>query len=139
MTQKYMRFSQEYFFSLVFICIVEIWSDLSFLGNSIFFFSFIFISWRLITLQYCSGFCHTAFFIVQLSHQYTTTGNTTALTRWTFVDKVMSLLFNSLVITFLPRSKCLVISWLQSPSAVSLEPPQNKVSYCFHRFPIYLP
>ena len=63
----------------------------------------------------------SAFFIVQLSHPYMTTGRTIALTRWTFVDKVMSLLFNMLsrlVITFLPRSKCLLISWLQSPSAV---------------------
>ena len=68
---------------------------------------------------------HSAFFIVQLSHPYMTTGKTIALTRWTFVDKVMSLLFNMLsrlVITFLPRSKCLLISWLQSPSAVILEP-----------------
>ena len=67
----------------------------------------------------------SAFFIVQLSHPYMTTGKTTALTRWTFVDKVMSLLFNMvsrLVITFLPRSKRLLISWLQSPSAVNLEP-----------------
>ena len=64
------------------------------------------------------------FFIVQLSHPYMTTGKTIALTRWTFVGKVMSLLFNMLsrlVITFLPRSKCLLISWLQSPSAVILE------------------
>ena len=64
---------------------------------------------------------HSAFFMVQLSHPYTTTGNTTALTRWTFVDKIMSLLFNMLsrlVITFLPKSKHLLISWLQSPSAV---------------------
>ena len=63
----------------------------------------------------------SAFFIVQLSHPYMTTGKTIALTRWTFVDKVMSLLFNMLsrlVITFLPRSKRLLISWLQSPSAV---------------------
>ena len=62
---------------------------------------------------------HSAFFIVQLSHLYVTTGKTTALTRWTFIGKVMSLLFNmlsGLVITFLPRSKCLLISWLQSPS-----------------------
>ena len=84
----------------------------------------------------------SAFFIVQLSHPYITTGKTIALSRWTFVDKVMSLLFNMLsrlVITFLPRSKCLLISWLQSPSAVILEPPQNKVSYCFHCFPIYFP
>ena len=68
---------------------------------------------------------HSAFFIVQLSHPYMTTGKTIALTRWTFVGKVMSLLFNMLsrlVITFLPRSKRLLISWLQSPSAVILEP-----------------
>ena len=66
-----------------------------------------------------------AFFIVQLSHPYMTTGKTIALTRLTFAGKVMSLLFNMLsrlVITFLPRSKCLLISWLQSPSAVILEP-----------------
>ena len=65
----------------------------------------------------------SAFSIVQLSHPYMTTGKTVALTRWTFVDKVMSLLFNMLsrlVITFPPRSKCLLISWLQSPSAVIL-------------------
>ena len=85
---------------------------------------------------------HSAFFIVQLSHPYMTIGKTIALTRWTFVDKVMSLLFNMLsrlVITFLPRSKHLLILWLQSPSAVILEPPQNKVSHCFHCFSIYLP
>ena len=66
-----------------------------------------------------------AFFMVQRSHLYVTTGKTTALTIWTFVGKVMSLLFNTLsrfVIAFLPRSKCLLISWLQSPSAVILEP-----------------
>ena len=70
------------------------------------------------------------FFTVQLSHPYMTTGKTIALTRWTFVHKVMSLLLNMLsrlVITFLPRSKCLLISWLQSSSAVILEHPQNKV------------
>ena len=81
----------------------------------------------------------SAFFIVQLSHPYTTTGKTIALTRQTFV---MSLLFNMLsrlVITFLPRSKHLLISWLQSPSVVILEPQKNKVSHCFHCFPIYLP
>ena len=69
----------------------------------------------------------SAFFIVQLSHPHMITGKTIALTRWTFVDKVMSLLLNMLswlVITFLPRSKCLLISWLQSPSAVILEPPK---------------
>ena len=68
---------------------------------------------------------HSAFFIVQLSHPYMTTGKTKALTRQAFVGKVMSLLFNMLsrlVITFLPRSKRLLISWLQSPSAVILEP-----------------
>ena len=67
------------------------------------------------------------------------TGKTMALTKWTFVGKVMSLLFNilsKLIITFLPRSKCLLISWLQSPSAVIFGAPQNKV---FHCFPIYLP
>ena len=72
----------------------------------------------------------SAFFIVQLSHPYMTTGKTIALTRQTFVDKLMSLLFNmlfTLVITFLPRGKHLLISWLQSPPAVILEPPQNKV------------
>ena len=71
----------------------------------------------------------SAFFIVQLSHPYMTTGKTIALTKWTFVVKVVPLLFNmlsSLVITFLPRSKCLLISWLQSPSAVILEPPKIK-------------
>ena len=71
----------------------------------------------------------SAFFTVQLSHPYMTTGKTIALTRWTFVGKVMSLLLNMLsrlVITFLPRSKCLLISWLQSPSAVILEPKKIK-------------
>ena len=72
---------------------------------------------------------HSAFFIVQLSHPYMTTGKTIILTRWTFVDKVMSLLFNRLsrlIITFFPRSKHLLISWLQSPSAVILEPKKIK-------------
>ena len=71
----------------------------------------------------------SAFFIVQLSHPFMTTGKTIALTRWTFVDKVMSLHFNMLsrlVITFLPRSKRLLISWQQSPSAVILEPSRIK-------------
>ena len=84
----------------------------------------------------------SAFVMVQLSHPYLTTGETIALTIWMFVGKVMSLLFNMLsrlVITFLPRSKRLLISWLQSPSAVILEPPKNKVCHCFHCFPIYLP
>ena len=84
----------------------------------------------------------SAFFIVQLSHPYTSTGKTIALARWTFVGKGMSLLLNMLsrlVVTFLPRSKCLLISWLQSPSAVILEPPKNKVCHCVHCFPIYLP
>ena len=72
---------------------------------------------------------HSAFFTVQLSHPYMTTGKTITLTRWTFVDKVMSLLFHMLsrlVITFLPRNKSLLISWLQSPSAVILEPRKIK-------------
>ena len=84
---------------------------------------------------------HSAFFTVQLSHPYMTTGKTIVMIRWNFVGKVMSLLFNvlsSMVIAFLPRSKCLLISWLQSPSVMILEP--NKiVSHCFHCFPIYLP
>ena len=81
------------------------------------------------------------FFMVQLSHPYMTTGKTIALTKWTFVGKVMSLLFNMLsrlVIPFLQRSKNLLISWLQSPSAVILELKKIK-SHCFHCFPIYLP
>ena len=73
--------------------------------------------------------CVFSFFIVQLSYPYMTPGKTIALTKRTFIGKVMSLLFNKLsrlVITFLPRSKCLLISWLQSPSAVILEPPKMK-------------
>ena len=84
---------------------------------------------------------HSVFFVVQLSHQYMITGQTIALTRWTFVGKVMPLLFNmlsKLVRTFLPRSKYLLISWLQSPSAVILEP-KEVVCHFFHCFPIYLP
>ena len=83
----------------------------------------------------------STFFIVQLSHLNMTTGKTVALTRWTFVGKVMSLLLNTLsrfVIALLPRSKHLLISWLQSPSAVILEP-KKIVCHCFHCFPIYLP
>ena len=79
--------------------------------------------------------------MVPLSHPYMTTGKTTALTHWTFVGKVMSLLFNMLsrfVIIFLPRSKHLGISWLQSPSAVILEP-RKIVSHRLHCFPICLP
>ena len=85
---------------------------------------------------------HSAFFIVQLSHPYMTTGKIIALTRWTFVGKVMSLLFNilsRLVITFLSRSKHRLISRLQSPSAVIFGAPQNKVCHCCHCFPICLP
>ena len=85
----------------------------------------------------------SAFFVVQLSHLYMTTGKTIALIRWTFVGKVMPLLFNMLsrlVIVFLPGSKHILISRLQSPSAVILEPPPpNKVCHCFHCFRIYLP
>ena len=84
----------------------------------------------------------SAFFIVQLSHPYMTVGKTIALTMQTFVGKVMFLLFNELsrlVITFLPRSKHLLISWLQSPSAVIVEPKKIKSSHCFHCFPVYFP
>ena len=97
-------------------------------------------------LQYHSSktsvFWCSDFFTVQLSHPYTTTRKTIAMTRWTFVGKVMSLLFNMLsrlVITFLPRSKCLLISWLQSPSTVILEPRKIKsdtVSTVSHLFPM---
>ena len=97
------------------------------------------------TLQHpsskASNLQHSAFFTVQLSHPYMTTEKTEALTRLTFVGKVMSLLFNMLsrlVVTFLPRSKRLLISWLQSPSAVILEP-KKIVCHRFHCFPIYLP
>ena len=92
----------------------------------------------------------SAFFTVQISHPYMTTGKTIALTRWTFVSKVMALLSNMLsrlVITFLPRSKCLLISWLQSPSAVILEPKKSESKEdfgaqslsLFPLFPTYLP
>ena len=79
---------------------------------------------------------HSVFFMVQLSHPFMTTGKTIALTRWTFVGRIMSLLFSMLsrlVITFLQRSKRLLISWLQSPSAVILEPP--KIVSLFPLFP----
>ena len=85
---------------------------------------------------------HSAFITVQLSHPYMTTGKTIALTKQAFVGKVMSLLLNilsRLVMIFLPRSKRLLISWLQSPSAVILEPPKYKVWHCFHCSPIYFP
>ena len=92
------------------------------------------------------GLLHCRQMLNHLSHQgsdpYMTTEKHIALTRWTFVGKVISLLFNMLsrlVITFLPRSKCLLISCLKSPSAVLLEPPKNKVCHCFHCFPIYFP
>ena len=84
---------------------------------------------------------HSTFFMVQLSHPYMTTEKTTALTTWTFLGKVMSLLLNMLsrlLITFLSRSKHLLILWLQSPSTVILEP-KKIVCDCFHHFPIYLP
>ena len=83
----------------------------------------------------------SAFFMEQLSHPYMTTGKTIAMTMWTFVGKVMSLLLNKLfrsVIALLPRSKSLLILWLQSPSAVILEPKKTViVCHCFHCFPIY--
>ena len=84
---------------------------------------------------------YSAFFMVQLSHPYVTTGKTIALTVQIFVGKVMALLFNMLsrfVIAFLPRSKCLLISWLRSPSAV-LSEPKKIVFHHFHCFPIYMP
>ena len=84
----------------------------------------------------------SVFFTVQPSHPYMINEKTIALTRRTFVIKVISLLFNTrsrFVVAFLPRSKRLLISWLQSPSAMILEPPQNKVSHCFHYFLIYFP
>ena len=83
----------------------------------------------------------SAFFMAQVSYPYMITGKTIALTRETFVCKVMSLLFNILsrfVIAFLLSSKCLLISWLQSPSVVILEP-KKRVCHCFYCFPIYLP
>ena len=81
---------------------------------------------------------HSAFFIVQVSHPYMTTGKTRTLTRQTFAGKAMSLLFHMLsmlVVAFLPRSKCLLISWLQSPSAVILEPPPKNSLSLFPLFP----
>ena len=84
---------------------------------------------------------HSSFLYSPTLTSYMTTGKTIALTRRTFVGNVMSLLYNMLprvVITFLPRSKCLLISWLQSPSAVILEP-KIQVCHCFHCLPIYLP
>ena len=83
----------------------------------------------------------SAFFMVQLSHPYMTTGKIIALTIQTFVGKVVSLLFNTLsrfIIAFLPKSKCLLISWLQSVCS-DFGAQENKVCYCFHCFPIYLP
>ena len=86
---------------------------------------------------------HSTFFIVQLSHPYVTPGKTIALTRPTFVGKVMSVLFNMLsrlIIAFLPRSKGLLISWLQSSAVIlAFAAQENKVCHCFHCFPIYLP
>ena len=97
-------------------------------------FDFLTVQGTLSLLQHHSSkasiLWHSAFFIVQFSHPYMTTGKTIALTRQTFVGEVMSLLLNMLsrlVITFLPRSKHLLISWLQSASVVILEPPKNKV------------
>ena len=84
---------------------------------------------------------HSAFFMVQLSHLHMTTRKTIALTRWTFVGKVISLLFNTLsrlVISF-PRSKRLLISYLQVTTCSDFEAQENKVCHCFHCFPIYLP
>ena len=86
---------------------------------------------------------YSAFFMIQLSHPHMTIGKTTALTIWTFVGRVMSLFFNMLsrfVIAFLPRSKHLVISWLQSPPRVIFGARKSNICTCFHCFPIiYLP
>ena len=93
-------------------------------------------SWKASIVQW------STFFIVRLSHSYMTTGKTVALTMWTFVGKIMSLLLNMLfrlVITFLPRSNCGLVSWLQSPSAVVFGAQEKKLCHCFHCFPIYLP
>ena len=97
-------------------------------------------------LQHCSSKASilqcSAFFMVQLSHPYMTTGRTMSLTIWTFISKVMSLLFNTLsrfVIAFLPRRKCLLISWLQSPSAVILQPKKMNFVTVSTFPPIYLP
>ena len=90
-----------------------------------------------VSVLWCS-----AFFMDQLLNPFMTTGKHIALTRQTFVGKMMSLLFSTLstfVLAFLPRSKDLLISWLQSPSAVILEPKKIKVFYCFHCFPMHLP
>ena len=96
-------------------------------------------------LQHCNSKAsilqHSAFFMIQLSHSYTTTGKTIALTLQTFAGKVISLFFNMLsrlVVAFLPRNKHLLILWLRSPSTVILEPKKIKC-YCFHFFLIYLP
>ena len=90
------------------------------------------------TIVQASILQHSAFFIVQLSYPYMTTGKIIALTRGTFLGKLLSLPFNMLsrlVINFLPRSKRLLISWLPAPSALILEPPKNKICQCFHFFP----
>ena len=83
---------------------------------------------------------HSTFFIVQLSHLYMTTGKTVTLTRWTLVGKIMPLflilMLSSLVIAFLSRSKCLLISWLQKPSAVILETKKIKIGHCFFFHPL---
>ena len=97
-------------------------------------------------LQHCSSKASilqcSDFFMIQLSHPYITTRKTIALSKQSFISKVTSLLFNMLsrlVIAFLPRSKRVLISWLQSPSVVVWEPKKNKVCHCLHCFPIYLP
>ena len=82
---------------------------------------------------------HTAFFVIQISNPYVTTRKTIALTRQAFVMVLLFNMLSRLGIAFLPRSKHLLISWVQLPSAVILKPPQNKVCHGFHCFPIYLP
>ena len=109
-------------------------------------FDLLVVQWTLKSLQHHSSKSSilwlSAFFMVQLSNPYMTTGKTIALTIQTFVGKVMSLLLNMLSrfgIVFPSRSKCLLTSWVQSLSAVILEPPKYEVGHCLHCFPMYLP
>ena len=139
---QYMRWPKYWSFSFTIIPSKEIPGLISFRMD---WLGLLAIQGTLKSLQHHSSKAsilrHSAFFTVQFSHPYMTTGKTIALTRGTLVSKVMSLLLNMLsrlVITFLPRSKRLLISWLQSPSAVILEPKKIK-SDTFHCFPIYFP
>ena len=113
----------------------------------IYWFEFLAVQGTLKSLLQChslkaSILKHSAFFMVQISYPYMTTGKTIALIIWTFVGKVMSLLFNMLsrfIIAFFPRSKHLLISWLLSQSVAIFGAQEDKVCHCFHCLPIYLP